>query len=538
MSAPTTTRPASYTSTAAPGSDGFPQLLRAEWTKLRTVRSWVAGVVLSGLAIFLLGMLSAAGSQVTCGGGSEPSSGDKGAAADCGPRMPPIGPGGQGVNDNFLFVHQPLAGDGTITARVASLTGAWPDGLEVEPWAKAGLMIKDGTAQGATYAAVMATGGHGVRWQHDFVHDTAGSSATVSESDPRWLRLTRSGDTVTGFESPDGSRWSEVGSTELDGLPDNAQVGLFVASPEHAEFDQGFGTASSAGGPTLATATFRGVTLGDGWGGDAWRDSVVGEQLGDLGGPGGPVPGPEAPPAETSQRTGDAFVLSGSGDVAPVTGGPTGGLERSLLGIFAGLIAAVVVGVLFVTVEYRRGMMRTTLTASPRRGRVLVAKALVLGTATFVVGLLASLLSVWLVSDLRRDHGEVILPLPAATEVRIVIGTAALLASASVLGLAIGALLRRSGGAVAAGIVALVLPYLLVASFAVPPGAGDWLLRVTPAAGFAVQQGIPEYEQVNGDYLPALGYYPMPWWAGFGVTVLWACGLLAVAVVRLGRRDA
>ena len=45
----------------------------------------------------------------------------------------------------------------------------------------------------------MFTGGHGVRMQHDYVHDVAGSATGAS-----WLRLTRSGSTITGYESADG----------------------------------------------------------------------------------------------------------------------------------------------------------------------------------------------------------------------------------------------------------------------------------------------------------------------------------------------
>ena len=55
--------------------------------------------------------------------------------------------------------------------------------------------------------------------------------ATVSAASPRWLRLTRSGDTLTGYESADGTHWTEVGTARLAGLPATVQVGLFVASP-------------------------------------------------------------------------------------------------------------------------------------------------------------------------------------------------------------------------------------------------------------------------------------------------------------------
>ena len=60
------------------------------------------------------------------------------------------------------------------------------------------------------------------------------------------------------------------------------------------------------------------------------------------------------------------------------------------MGTFAGLIAVIVVATMFITAEYRRGLIRITLAASPRRGRVLAAKAVVIGSVTFVAGLVAA----------------------------------------------------------------------------------------------------------------------------------------------------
>ena len=99
----------------------------------------------------------------------------------------PHGPGGEIVTDSFYFVHQPLTGNGTITAEVTSLTGEHAN-LSSGPaqvgngnmvpglvgWAKAGIIIKQSTHQGSAYAAMMVTGGHGVRMQYNFTGDTAG----------------------------------------------------------------------------------------------------------------------------------------------------------------------------------------------------------------------------------------------------------------------------------------------------------------------------------------------------------------------------
>ena len=84
------------------------------------------------------------------------------------------------------------------------------------PWAKAGIIIKQGTRQGSAYAAMMVTGSHGVRMQYNFTGDTAGMPGAVSAAHPRWLRLTRSGDTITGYDSADGTHWTQVGTVAAD----------------------------------------------------------------------------------------------------------------------------------------------------------------------------------------------------------------------------------------------------------------------------------------------------------------------------------
>jgi len=203
------------------------------------------------------------------------------------------------------------------------------------------------------------------------------------------------------------------------------------------------------------------------------------------------------------------------------------GLAGPFAGVFIGLIAVVVVGALFITAEYRRGMIRLTFAASPRRGRVLAAKALVLGAVTFAAGLVGAAFAVWLGDRLLRTNGSAIYPTTALTEVRVIAGTAALLAVAAVFALGVGALLRHGARAVTVVITAIILPYLLTVAFPVlPAGAGDWLLRLTPAAGFAIQQAIPQYPQVGGSYTPFSGYFPLAPWAGFAVL----CGYAALAL--------
>ena len=109
------------------------------------------------------------------------------------------------------------------------------------PWAKAGIIIKESTQPGSAYAAMMVTADHGVRMQDNYTNDTAGQPGAVSPASPRWLRLTRSGDTITGYDSADGTHWTQVGTVHLAGLPSTVQAGLFAASPAYTAISQNFG---------------------------------------------------------------------------------------------------------------------------------------------------------------------------------------------------------------------------------------------------------------------------------------------------------
>ena len=274
-----------YRSAAPAGHDGFGELLWAEWTKLRTVRGWIAGMIIAGLLTVGVGLLShgecgsqASGSLVTGGPGC----------------TSPLGPGGEGVTDAFYFVHQPLAGDGRITVRVTSLTGSYsPDGVStqdlkrgLQPWSKAGIIIKASATEGSAYAAMMVTGSHGVRMQWNYTGDAAGLDSAVTAASPRWLRLTRTGDTITGYDSADGTAWTRVGSVTLTGLPSTVPAGLFAASPDHSSAtSQSIGGGSGSGGPSQASAVFDRIALQGGWPARTWTGTAVG------GPSAGPVPG-------------------------------------------------------------------------------------------------------------------------------------------------------------------------------------------------------------------------------------------------------
>ena len=519
-----------HRSPVTPERESFWHLVHAEWTKFRTVRGWVIAVLVTIAAITAF-VFVASDVSSSCVASSGPSA--------C--PVQPTGPGGVPVVDAFYFAHQPVTGNGTITVQVTSLTGqvavgqasngAPQMGPGLQPWSKAGIIIKENTSQGSAYAAMMVTGSNGVRMQWDYVNDTPGLAGSVSASAPRWLRLVRDGGTITGYDSADGTHWTLVGTATLPGLTSTVQAGLFAAALLRVQVlyvDSNF--------CTRATGVFRHIGLS--WPATGWTGTNVG-------GPNFGVPAPG-----TLRQSAGALTVASFGDISPAAGNAYGGngqsLQRALAGTFFGLIPLIVVAAMFITAEYRRGLIWVSLTAAPRRGRLLAAKAVAIGAVGFVAGLVAATLALAVGTPLLRRAGRLAWPVSLLTEARMVAGTGALLAVAAVLALAIGTIVRRSAPAVAIVIVVIVVPYLLAfgplsgsqPQGSGPGGGGGWPLQITPAAALSVQQAVPQFHQLIAVYPLNNGYYPLAPWAGLAVECAWAAAALALAFFLLRRRDA
>lgn len=461
--------------------DRFTGLLRAEWIKLRTVPRWAlaaAGAVV--LTVLLAVLTAASASGMSAGGGA---GGDR-------PALPPQ------HQDQGYFRYIALPADGSLTARVV-------EQADSHEWAKAGLMLRTSLAPGAEHVAIMVTPKHGVRLRSDFGGtDIAGSAGGA----PRWLRLDRSGTAVTGYESTDGESWRRVGTIELAGLTGNAVIGLFVASPDAVEIQRQFGGEIINGAPTIGEATFDGVGAEPVPAG-AWRDDNRSALPGDGG----------------VTEFGDTVTLTGSGDVGPMLFADDL-TETVLTGALVGLMVLAALAVLFMTAEYRRGMILTTFVASPRRERVLAAKALVLLVATFVAGLVASFGAFLVATPIMSANGVTPPPLAEPSVLRAVVGTAALLAVVAVFSLGVATILRRSAPAITVVLLLLLVPKIL--GTGLPLSVATWLDRVTPAAGFAIQESVRNYDSAIDP------------WAGFGVLCAYTVAVLMIAGWRLRHRDA
>lgn len=475
--------------TTMTGRDGFAQLLRAEWTKLRSVRSTAWCLILGAGLMLLISMLGATGSTTN------------------------VNAGGPLHADSFHFVHRPLAGDGSITARVVTQQ-------RTGPLARAGVMIRSSPTQGSPYAAIAITPKHGVLMQVDFGPDIAGTAG----GPPVWLRLARSGASITGYESADGVTWREVGRATLAGLAPTAQVGLFVTSPSTAlRIVRQGGNTETSPGYEPSTATFENVTVAPASPSTRaeWSDLDVGK------------PGPRmdgTPAFGSSGEANGVFTVTGAGDIGTLPPGGDNDIVRdSLAGVLVGMIAIIVLGVVFMTSEYAKGLIRTTFTVSPRRGRVLAAKAVILAGTVFAVGIVAALAALVATRPIQRRNGfePPAYPDPSLADgpvLRAVVGTALFLAVLSIFALGVAAILRRAAGAITLVIALAVVPSIVGAFL--PVTAELWLNRTTPLAGLAMQQTRERFDTAIAP------------WAGFGVLCAWAAVALGLAFWQIRRRDA
>ena len=234
---------------------GFGQLLRAEWTKFRTVRGWVIGMLVAAAGDRWRRAVRRAG-RARLPAGRQRRHGRPGCPARRSGRAARRSP----TASTSCTSRSPA--NGTITVRVTSLTGLLADRRDahgrpgrdapgLQPWAKAGIIIKASTRPGSAYAAMMVTGGHGVRMQYNYTGDTAGlpgavvrGLAALAAADPvrrhdHRLRLRRR-------HALDQGRHRHA----WPGLPSTVQAGLFATSPRYAQTSQLGAGRSVSGGPT------------------------------------------------------------------------------------------------------------------------------------------------------------------------------------------------------------------------------------------------------------------------------------------------
>ncbi|WP_274564200.1 ABC transporter permease [Streptomyces spiramyceticus] len=204
----------------------------------------------------------------------------------------------------------------------------------------------------------------------------------------------------------------------------------------------------------------------------------------------------------------------------------------SLTGVMAGQVVVAIVAVLMIGNEYNTGMIRTTLTAMPRRITVLAAKAAVLTAVMLVAGtvsVLASLLSGRILlpdNGFNPEHGYAALSLTDGPTLRAALGSVLYLALIALLSLGVATAVRNSATAI--GIVLALLFVFPILTRVVTNE--DWqrhLEQIAPMpAGLAVQSTV------------GLSDLPIGPWQGLGVLTLWAALVLVGGGLLFRSRDA
>lgn len=199
-------------------------------------------------------------------------------------------------------------------------------------------------------------------------------------------------------------------------------------------------------------------------------------------------------------------------------------LTASFLGYAEyGVIPVTILAVLAFTSEYSTGLIRTTLTAVPRRLAVLAAKAAVTGGAALIAGEILVFAAFFLAQAILAGHHRgVSLSAPGAPRAVLVAGL--LLAVCALTGLGLGAIIRHTAGAIAATIAVIYL--LAAACLALPPPWSTRIGRFT--LPFAAYQLITQHPQ-PGLLSPVLSLV---------ILLAWPAAALIAAGVLLTRRDA
>lgn len=215
----------------------------------------------------------------------------------------------------------------------------------------------------------------------------------------------------------------------------------------------------------------------------------------------------------------------------------------SMFGIFVGQLVIVVIGAMTMSSEYSTGMIRTSLTAMPRRGVVYTAKLAVFTVVALVTGLFCSFVSFFIGQIFYgnvtvRNFGDngietdtkqnLSVTLSQHHVLQAVIGGGLYLAISSLLAFGLAALLRHTAGAITAAIALLFVSSILVNFL-----PHDWAVHVDKWIPFFAGGQIWGLRKLGDPNLPM--FSP---WVGIGVFAAYAAVAIIAGFVTFRNRDA
>lgn len=221
-----------------------------------------------------------------------------------------------------------------------------------------------------------------------------------------------------------------------------------------------------------------------------------------------------------------AFIANGSTTSPRGAFGDNDMVAEALSGVLIAAIVAAVIGVVVIGNEYGSGMIATTLAATPRRSRVVLAKATVVWVATTLVGTMAAYAAYFVARPLQRKGGFVSPGYPdpdlmSEPILRAMIGTGVLIGIVAVFGVGVCAIVKRNAVAIPIVIGSFAIPAMVVVNDDVTRALQRW----TPLGGFAIQHTVDRSD-----------YFVGPW-RGLAVAVAYAAVALIAGVIVTDRRD-
>jgi len=156
--------------------------------------------------------------------------------------------------DQFRFVYKSLSGNGSITAKVDSLTRS-------DPWSKAGVMIRESLDAASKHVSTVVTPDNSCSQQYRT--NTGGASASTDWTGaavraPYWVRVTRTNNSFKTETSPDGKTWTALGADVTVAMVANVYVGLCVTSHNGSAYS----TAEFSNVSTTGTGSWQNVSVG------------------------------------------------------------------------------------------------------------------------------------------------------------------------------------------------------------------------------------------------------------------------------------
>jgi ABC-2 type transport system permease protein len=235
---------------------------------------------------------------------------------------------------------------------------------------------------------------------------------------------------------------------------------------------------------------------------------------------------------------------------------------QNSLGAFfeLGQLIIAVIGAMVITSEYSTGMIRTSLTAQPRRGVVYAAKAIVFTAVTLVISLVTAFISFFVGQAMLSGKGvaaslfhTVMIPananvncqpnpgngpnctatfsgtdvITASTVLTAIIGTALFVTIVALIAYGVGAIVRHT-----AGTISIVIALLFIVPILEHTLPDNWRFDIMRFLPDAANQVVSSTIAGNGP-----GHL---WsaWPQLGVTALWAVALVAIGAYLFRKRDA